>query len=673
MKKLNNKRAFTIVELIIVIAVIGVLAAILIPAFTNIIAKANYKSAISDARGALTNFLAANLEVVDGTHVKHIAIFVKKADKYYAFGYTSDPVDPHAGKLTESYFSPFSHDSLIDMISDYGCSPTDVDNGDIGGKGFCLIPAGGKSKSVPSSDEEVLNQQYQNAVDLLADLNQNDLPESTMIFNGYLLPNTIMPVSDQVYKISLTLYNEFSNTNIGQRHIFITLPPETTSFTLDSSNFFDYLNESGYILYPATDDTPEFSQEFTFDRLQMYPKDIGRVCVAPVEIINGEEYIKVSSAADFGKINEKVSNMSKNFKITNRIDFNNANVTPIGKIGGQDVPFTGKIDGGNFELYRPRIERSDDNVGLVAINSGTIKNVYLNRDGSQSRKIKGVNNVGGIAGRNVGGTIYYCTVKSYFSDTLGIYFSVEGTGQNIGLIAGTNEEGGVIDYCNTTYNNHCLRGSTAGGIVGFNGVNSVVSRCFGYGLPVGYSGATRLGGVVGYNLGTVEESWVHTFYAYMGNNTETKVGGIVGEVSGSTPETPGAQGIVRNCYVENPHNTENIIGGKDYVGGIIGYATAATVENCYSYIGNNLIGENYVNKGIAYITPESENIAATVVRYTYVATYGTIMYKRQPHNVTAVKGIREIRNTAGNNWNWSTIWKIDNNIPKLRNARTSSN
>ncbi|NLB61976.1 MAG: prepilin-type N-terminal cleavage/methylation domain-containing protein, partial [Clostridiales bacterium] len=34
MKKLNNKRAFTIVELIIVIAVIGVLAAILIPAFT---------------------------------------------------------------------------------------------------------------------------------------------------------------------------------------------------------------------------------------------------------------------------------------------------------------------------------------------------------------------------------------------------------------------------------------------------------------------------------------------------------------------------------------------------------------------------------------------------------------------------------------------------------------
>ena len=43
MKKTN--KGFTIVELIIVIAVIGILAAILIPAFSNIIEKANAKSA----------------------------------------------------------------------------------------------------------------------------------------------------------------------------------------------------------------------------------------------------------------------------------------------------------------------------------------------------------------------------------------------------------------------------------------------------------------------------------------------------------------------------------------------------------------------------------------------------------------------------------------------------
>ena len=40
----NNKRAFTIVELVIVIAVIGILAAVLIPTFSSLIEKANMNS-----------------------------------------------------------------------------------------------------------------------------------------------------------------------------------------------------------------------------------------------------------------------------------------------------------------------------------------------------------------------------------------------------------------------------------------------------------------------------------------------------------------------------------------------------------------------------------------------------------------------------------------------------
>ncbi len=56
MKKTN--KGFTLVELIIVIAVIGVLAAILIPTFANVIDKANRKSAFSDAKNALQLYLA---------------------------------------------------------------------------------------------------------------------------------------------------------------------------------------------------------------------------------------------------------------------------------------------------------------------------------------------------------------------------------------------------------------------------------------------------------------------------------------------------------------------------------------------------------------------------------------------------------------------------------------
>ncbi|NLB61392.1 MAG: prepilin-type N-terminal cleavage/methylation domain-containing protein [Clostridiales bacterium] len=91
MKKTN--KGFTIVELIIVIAVIGVLAAILIPAFSNIIEKANAKSALSDARGALATYLAntssddAGVTVQDGT-----MFIVEKAKKLHTFTFTNGQI-----------------------------------------------------------------------------------------------------------------------------------------------------------------------------------------------------------------------------------------------------------------------------------------------------------------------------------------------------------------------------------------------------------------------------------------------------------------------------------------------------------------------------------------------------------------------------------------------------
>ena len=61
MKK--TKRAFTLVELIIVIAVIGVLAAILIPVFANVIRKANEANDLSAVRNmnmSLRNYATDN-------------------------------------------------------------------------------------------------------------------------------------------------------------------------------------------------------------------------------------------------------------------------------------------------------------------------------------------------------------------------------------------------------------------------------------------------------------------------------------------------------------------------------------------------------------------------------------------------------------------------------------
>lgn len=63
--KNNRKKGFTIVELVIVIAVIAILAAVLIPTFSNVIKKAN-ESAVQQTAAALYREALA-LDLADGT------------------------------------------------------------------------------------------------------------------------------------------------------------------------------------------------------------------------------------------------------------------------------------------------------------------------------------------------------------------------------------------------------------------------------------------------------------------------------------------------------------------------------------------------------------------------------------------------------------------------------
>ena len=60
-QKPNSKRAFTIVELVIVIAVIAILAAVLIPTFSGIVDKANRSSALQEAKNGWENVVSTYL------------------------------------------------------------------------------------------------------------------------------------------------------------------------------------------------------------------------------------------------------------------------------------------------------------------------------------------------------------------------------------------------------------------------------------------------------------------------------------------------------------------------------------------------------------------------------------------------------------------------------------
>ena len=63
MKK-TRKKGFTIVELVIVIAVIAILAAVLIPTFSGVIENAKKSAALSDAKNAMT----ADLILAEGDY-----------------------------------------------------------------------------------------------------------------------------------------------------------------------------------------------------------------------------------------------------------------------------------------------------------------------------------------------------------------------------------------------------------------------------------------------------------------------------------------------------------------------------------------------------------------------------------------------------------------------------
>lgn len=66
MKKTNGKKGFTLVELVIVIAVIAILSAILVPTFSTVISNANETKAQSAILAAIKDYIAEEADEADG-------------------------------------------------------------------------------------------------------------------------------------------------------------------------------------------------------------------------------------------------------------------------------------------------------------------------------------------------------------------------------------------------------------------------------------------------------------------------------------------------------------------------------------------------------------------------------------------------------------------------------
>ena len=81
----KNKKGFTIIELVIVIAVIAILAAVLIPTFTTVIEKSHQSNAVSRAKSAYTEIVASTPGASPSTFAGK-TLYVNESDgKYYSF------------------------------------------------------------------------------------------------------------------------------------------------------------------------------------------------------------------------------------------------------------------------------------------------------------------------------------------------------------------------------------------------------------------------------------------------------------------------------------------------------------------------------------------------------------------------------------------------------------
>ena len=99
--KRSNKKGFTIVELVIVIAVIGILATVLIPTFSSVVEKANESAALQELKSAYTIALAEAIKDGSvGTETVYVLANGDVATTAHAYAWKFEFSDANTANVT---------------------------------------------------------------------------------------------------------------------------------------------------------------------------------------------------------------------------------------------------------------------------------------------------------------------------------------------------------------------------------------------------------------------------------------------------------------------------------------------------------------------------------------------------------------------------------------------
>ena len=517
MKK-NNKKGFTIVELVIVIAVIAILAAVLIPTFSSIIKKAKISNDTVLAKN-LTTAIATESVTSKPTSMEEVVT------KLYNAGFVLENLSP----TTEDYFYGWdSKNNQIILISDE-CSvvyesakstPVDVYVATTGKFAQRLADAGYSlyltTEATTVDTTNFINVDTGNTK--LGTLKMTASTAAEVILKGKINNVTVNNPNGSVKQYASSETLSIKAIKVGSYHVY----GEIKTVTLEQGKLV--VEQLGKIetLKVANDIVADINAKVENKGTIMAAQETNGTVINNNDIVKTNNNITIGDYAELVAFRDQVNN-GRHFenvvvKLTADIDISGRPWTPIGA-GNRNTSdtqyFSGTFDGNNHTITG--LTNKGMNIGNIqfgynsttpegaqevvygffgVVRNATIKNLKMANVDIDLIKVVNDNNV--ILGDSVGAIVGYAGDATDFSTV-----TIENCSVLSGRIAGFDAVAGILgrSYATTTTITNCSNAATvtsprrAAGMLGYINKKVTDSVCPIGNIKLAINGCTNTGSI----------------------------------------------------------------------------------------------------------------------------------------------------------------------------------